>query len=604
MSWLKQITRTILFVSQVISVFPHGSIEIPITRDITEREEGFQWPRWMPIFDPTDSAMVCRNLPASDEVSQYVNIKAGEMIDVRYDMQAEHVGPCFFYIGDEKKNEWYKIWETERCDEFNYQPIQIKIPEQVPACDQCVLRWEWHALHKRVRGGGSLEFFVNCIDVKIESDSTCAPCDTISIPGHLPSDPNEYWYPYGNDPFKYTGPPITSWGCNGECSSNNNPPPDNPPERCSDVWRQCGGRRWEGPTCCVEGTYCKRTNQWYSQCLPDERKDDSPDNPPDDNPPDNEPPQYNLLKGVNLNGADFGSVGAILNPFPGVHGTHYIHSPQNSKYFASKGMNVIRYGFRWERIQNNPLRRRYNQKEIMRLDNAVRTITKRHGMYMILDPHNYARFQGQLIGSSGVPLKSFTRFWTFLARRYKNNQRVIFGLMNEPYDMNVRDWLNIANESIKAIRSTGAKQLILVPGVRWTGAWSWLEGGSESNGAVMKEIVDPLNNYIFELHQYFDSDYSGKNNQCVHGAKVLQKATDWARNNNQKLFLGEFAVARNEQCYNTLIQVMDYLQKNQDIWIGWTCWSASEWWGEYMFTLEPTRSGEDRPQMDILEYYI
>lgn len=34
------------------------------------------------------------------------------------------------------------------------------------------------------------------------------------------------------------------------------------------VWGQCGGIGWTGPTTCVSGTYCAVLNPYYSQCLP------------------------------------------------------------------------------------------------------------------------------------------------------------------------------------------------------------------------------------------------------------------------------------------------------------------------------------------------
>ncbi|KAF3942437.1 Endoglucanase-5 [Dactylella cylindrospora] len=34
------------------------------------------------------------------------------------------------------------------------------------------------------------------------------------------------------------------------------------------VWGQCGGIGWTGPTSCVSGAYCSELNPYYSQCLP------------------------------------------------------------------------------------------------------------------------------------------------------------------------------------------------------------------------------------------------------------------------------------------------------------------------------------------------
>ncbi len=41
--------------------------------------------------------------------------------------------------------------------------------------------------------------------------------------------------------------------------------------------------------------------------------------------------------------------------------------------------------------------------------------------------------------------------------------------MNEPHDMNTNDWKTFAQAAINAIRSTGANNLITVPGNAWTG---------------------------------------------------------------------------------------------------------------------------------------
>ena len=36
----------------------------------------------------------------------------------------------------------------------------------------------------------------------------------------------------------------------------------------SQLWGQCGGMQWTGPTTCVSGSTCTFSNPWYSQCLP------------------------------------------------------------------------------------------------------------------------------------------------------------------------------------------------------------------------------------------------------------------------------------------------------------------------------------------------
>ena len=37
---------------------------------------------------------------------------------------------------------------------------------------------------------------------------------------------------------------------------------------CSALWKQCGGKNWNGPTCCEAGSKCETRTAWYSQCKP------------------------------------------------------------------------------------------------------------------------------------------------------------------------------------------------------------------------------------------------------------------------------------------------------------------------------------------------
>lgn len=75
--------------------------------------------------------------------------------------------------------------------------------------------------------------------------------------------------------------------------------------------------------------------------------------------------------------------------------------------------------------------------------NAVNYITVTKGAYCIRDPHNYMRYNnpsqqpmtGSIIGDSSdvtaATTAQFAAFWGELAARFKSNEKVIFGLMNE-----------------------------------------------------------------------------------------------------------------------------------------------------------------------------
>lgn len=300
-----------------------------------------------------------------------------------------------------------------------------------------------------------------------------------------------------------------------------------------------------------------------------------------------------LLKGVNLAGAEFD------------HGSFWPVQAEFS-YFENHGMNVFRIPFKWERLQPK-LNQTFDSAQQQNLIQVVNMATA-NGSYAIIDPHNYARYNGDLIGSAQVPDASFADFWMRLATLFADNPRVIFGLMNEPNSMSTEQWRDSANAAIAAIRQTGAAQLILVPGNAWTGAHSWYQNWyGTSNAEVMATIVDPANHFAFDLHQYFDSDFSGTSSFCdaKHGAAQLSAVTQWLKDNQFTAFLGEFAGANNIDCQTAVLSAIDYMEQNADVWLGWSWWAAGPEWGEYIFTIEPSNDfNTDRPQMNWLLSYL
>lgn len=306
-------------------------------------------------------------------------------------------------------------------------------------------------------------------------------------------------------------------------------------------------------------------------------------------------------RGVSLAGAEFGA-----GNLPGTYGSDYIYPTVASVgYFRGKGMNTVRLPFLWERLQptlNQPL----DAAELGRLTSFV-TQVGASGSTVLLDPHNYARYRGNLIGSSAVPNAAFADFWTRLATQFKGNDKVLFGLMNEPNTMPTEQWLSAANAGLAAIRAVGAGNVVMVPGNAWTGAHSWAESGyGTPNAIVMKGIVDPGHNMVFEAHQYLDADSSGTSPNCVSatiGAERLQVFTAWLRTNGYRGFLGEFAGGANATCNQAVSNMLTYVEANSDVWTGWTWWAAGPWWGSYMYSIEPN-GGTDQPQMATLAPYL
>lgn len=306
------------------------------------------------------------------------------------------------------------------------------------------------------------------------------------------------------------------------------------------------------------------------------------------------------LRGINLAGAEFGKLGDKYEK------GYFYPSPATIGYFSQKGFNIVRLPFLWERLQPQ-LYKGLDSAELKRLRDTVKAIRAK-GMAVILDPHNYARFRGELIGSDAVPLSAFADFWRRLAVSFAGADGIAFGLMNEPYDISAQDWLSAANSAIGAIRQAGAGNLVLVPGTAWTGAHSWIAGDyGTPNGSVMLGVTDPKDNYAYELHQYLDTDFSGKNTECTRAADAIKAIGDvagWLRDNHQRGFLGEFAVPADPSCQPALVDMVKAVEQNADVWLGWSYWAAGDWWPQdEPLNIQPVKQAGklvDRPQMQTL----
>ena len=224
---------------------------------------------------------------------------------------------------------------------------------------------------------------------------------------------------------------------------------------------------------------------------------------------------------------------------------------------------------------------------------------------------------GSTIGNNSDPKaatsEQFGHFWRQLASRHIYNPNVIFGINNEPHDMPTAMILRNNQAAIDGIRAAGASQLILAPGNGYTGAQIWTNASVSNNGispqyapsaAYLGELWDPIDNFAYDIHVYFDYDNSASHAQCVHGTacvnlkwqleltKVagvnqLYDATRWLQQQKASGFLSEFGGGDNAHCLSVLNNTISYLENNSE-WIGWAIWGAGPLLGPaYFENIEP-----------------
>ncbi|KAJ3154469.1 hypothetical protein HK101_001615 [Irineochytrium annulatum] len=252
----------------------------------------------------------------------------------------------------------------------------------------------------------------------------------------------------------------------------------------------------------------------------------------------------------------------------------------------------------WERMQpsaNGALDATY----LATVDAAVQAANVNNAV-AILDAHNYARYNGQLASSDAL-----ASLWSHLAEIYASNPNVWFGIMNEPHNIDTTTWFGVAQAAVNAIRTAGAKNKITVPGNCFTGAHNWVSGQCDTgvpNAQAAISITDPADNFVFDMHQYLDQDFSGTNGQeCVQdGPAVLADATKWLRANGKQAIIGEIGVTSSSACLSALEVTLGYLDDNSDVWVGYTYWAAGPAWGGYPYSVESTSTGTDLPQQAIL----
>ncbi len=290
------------------------------------------------------------------------------------------------------------------------------------------------------------------------------------------------------------------------------------------------------------------------------------------------------LPGANVSGGEF-NAGSL----PGRYGYDYIYPAQNEvDLLKSLNLKLMRVPILWERVQP-VLSGALLESEMVRVDNVVQ-LALAGGLTVVLDVHNYSQYRGASLAASSAQPTALPDLWRRLAARYANRAGVDFGMMNEPHDMPADVWAGIAQRTLAAIRATGAQNLVMVPGTNWTGAQSWFSAvGPVSNATALLPLARGDANVVFEVHQYFDGDYSGTSDTCTAAQPALTALYNiggWARTNHVKLFLGEFGTSQRSECLSTLNYATAILQNDRDVWYGWTYWAAGAWWGNYMFNLQ------------------
>ena len=237
-------------------------------------------------------------------------------------------------------------------------------------------------------------------------------------------------------------------------------------------------------------------------------------------------------------------------------------------------LNIFRLPVGWQYLVANQLSGPLDPGFFAKYDGIVQDCLGT-GAYCILDIHNYARWNGGIIGQGGPSNDDFVSVWYQLAQHYAAQPNVIFGLMNEPHDLDINTWAATLQAVVYGIRSAGAtSQLILLSGVNYDA----VGGFDSSSGPALSTIQDTdgtTSKLIFEMHEYLDVDSSGGHAECVTAqTDNLGYQAAYLRSSGRQALLTETGGGNTDSCVQYMCQQLQYLNDNSDVYLGWVGWAA------------------------------
>ncbi|TVY93880.1 Endoglucanase EG-II [Lachnellula willkommii] len=312
--------------------------------------------------------------------------------------------------------------------------------------------------------------------------------------------------------------------------------------------------------------------------------------------------------GVNIAGFDFGmnTTGAqdmskVYPPLTALGGPD--GAGQMSHFVKDDNLNIFRLPVTWQYLSDSNVGT-FDTTKVANYDKLVQACLTT-GATCIIDIHNYARWNDEIIGQGGPSDASLVQLWTQLATKYKSSTNIAFGVMNEPHDLDITTWGNTVQEVVTAIRTVGAtSQMILLPGTDYTSAGSFNSTSGPALSAV-KNLDGSTTNLIFDVHQYLDYDYSGTHTECVTDniESAWQPLANWLRQVKRQALNTETGGGNTASCEQYLCSAINFMKRemrcgtlivvssNTDVFLGYVAWSAGSFDNTYELDLTPTWSG-------------
>ncbi|KAJ4315058.1 hypothetical protein N0V84_008570 [Fusarium piperis] len=314
--------------------------------------------------------------------------------------------------------------------------------------------------------------------------------------------------------------------------------------------------------------------------------------------------------GVAIPGIDFGcdidgSCPLDTAQFPLASHTHGDGEGQMKHFVEDSGLNTFRIPTTWQFLLNEQVGGKLDEEKIGLYDQLMQ-ICLATGAYCMIDLHNFARYDGGIIGQGGPSDEAFADLWSQLAQKYAKEEKVMFGLMNEPHDLDVNLWAKSCQAAVTSIRKAGAKsQIILLPGTNFTNVETFVTSGSADALAAIKNPDGSKDGLILDLHKYLDINNSGSFRECTtDNVEAFKAMADWLRKNERLAIISESGASMDPSCMEKFCAQNEFIAKNSDVFIGFVGWGAGSFKYDYVLTLTPIKSGDGYEDNKLMKQCI
>ncbi|KAG8411378.1 hypothetical protein J3458_015438 [Metarhizium acridum] len=278
---------------------------------------------------------------------------------------------------------------------------------------------------------------------------------------------------------------------------------------------------------------------------------------------------------------------------------------QMKHFVDDDGMNTFRLSMTWQYITAGQPSGGLDKINFGNFDKLVQACLDT-GAFCMLDLHNFARYDGGIIGQGGPTDEVFAGLWKQLATYYAKNDKIIFGLMNEPHDLDIKIWAKSCQAAVTAIRKAGAKsQIILLPGTNFASAETFVSTGSAE---ALAEITNPdgsTDNLLLDLHKYLDINNSGTYAKCTtNNVAGFKTVAEWLRKNKRLGLVSESGASMDQSCMTKFCEQNEFIAKNDDVLVGFVGWGAGGFDGTYVLTLTPSKSGDAWTDNELMKQCI